>query len=280
MTEYSTILVEDEGHLRTMTLNRPESLNAINHIMLDEMAEVFLDTEKDTNIRVLLITGSPRKDGRPHFSAGADLKQGGEGRSGESPAGEPLRHTVDAAFELSHLRTLQHTSKYSVVFGMLEEMMTPSIAVVDGICTTGGLELILSCDIRVVGEAAQISDWHIKNLGFVGGAGVTTRLPNLVGTARAKEILWTGTPVTGEEAVAIGLANHVYPSADLLAEAKKLASLIAEKVPASVGASKALVNSARFQTANEGVRYGNLWGAIIALQKEAGLIQLPQRPIR
>ncbi|NIR60395.1 MAG: enoyl-CoA hydratase/isomerase family protein [Gammaproteobacteria bacterium] len=273
----STILVEREPPLLTLTLNRPEALNAMSPVLLGELDAALRDAESDPETRVLLITGAPRGGGRPNFSAGADLKA--SGGPSPSPAGEPLAHTLDAARELATGVGPTHQSRFNEVFGYLERMSTPSIAVVDGICTTGGLELILACDLRLVGEAVQISDWHTKNLAAIGGAGVTTRLPRLVGAGRAKELLWTGRTVGAQEAVRIGLANAMHPSAELRERAKELASEIAAMSPFAIAASKAVVNAAPQQDTQESIRYAELWSSLIALQKEASGTPPPPSPL-
>lgn len=273
----STILVERDPPILTLTLNRPEALNALSPVLLEELDTALRESEADAETRVVLIAGAPRGGGRPNFSAGADLKA--SGGPSASPPGEPLAHTLDAARELASGVGPAHQSRFNVVFGYLERMSTPSIAVVDGICTTGGLELILACDLRVVGEAAQISDWHTRNLAAIGGAGVTTRLPKLVGAARAKEMLWTGRTVGAEEAVRIGLANAVHPSGELLEHAKELAREIAAMSPFAVAASKAVVNASAQQETQESIRYAELWSSLIALQKEATGTPPPPSPL-
>ncbi|MQC19431.1 MAG: enoyl-CoA hydratase/isomerase family protein [Chloroflexi bacterium] len=273
----STILVEREPPLLTLTLNRPEALNAMSPMLLEELDAALRAAEADPETRVVLVTGAPRGAGRPNFSAGADIKASGVPSA--SPPGEPLAHTLDAARELASGVGPAHQSRFNEVFGYLERMSTPSIAVVDGICTTGGLELILACDLRVVGEAVEISDWHTKNLAAIGGAGVTTRLPRLIGAGRAKEMLWTGRAVGGDEAVRIGLANAVHPSADLLARAKDLALGIAAMSPFAVAASKAVVNASAQQETQESIRYAEMWSSLIALQREASGTPPPPSPL-
>ena len=273
----ATILVEREPPILTVTLNRPEVLNAMSPVLLDELDAALHGAEADAEVRVVLITGAPRGSGRPNFSAGADIKA--SGGPSASPAGEPLAHTLDAAREIAQGVGPEHQSRFNGVFGYLERMSTPSIAAVDGICTTGGLELILACDLRLVGEAAQISDWHTKNLAAIGGAGVTTRLPKLIGAARAKEMLWTGRPVGAEEAVRIGLANAVHPSEVLLDRARELALEIAAMSAFAIAASKAVVSAAAQQQTEEGIRYAELWSSLIALQKEASGTPPPPSPL-
>ncbi len=273
----STILVEREPPILTVTLNRPEVLNAMSPVLLDELEAALHDAEADAETRVVLITGAPRGPGRPNFSAGADIKA--SGGPSASPAGEPLAHTLVAAREIAQGVGPEHQSRFNGVFGYLERMSTPSIAVVDGICTTGGLELILACDLRLVGEAAQISDWHTKNLAAIGGAGVTTRLPKLIGAARAKEMLWTGRPIGAEEAVRIGLANAMHASEALLDRARELALEIAAMPAFAIAASKAVVSAASEQETEQGIRYAELWSSLIALQKESSGTPPPPSPL-
>jgi len=113
----------------------------------------------------------------------------------------------------------------------------------------------------------------------IGGAGVTTRLPRLIGAGRAKEMLWTGRPVGGDEAVRIGLANSVHPSAELLDRAKELANSIAAMSPFAVAASKAVVNASAQQETQESLRYAELWSSLIAMQKEATGMPPPPSPL-
>lgn len=263
---WETILLERDGPLRLITLNRPHVLNAISRQMVEELGDAFAEIDADREARVLLITGAPRPDGRPCFSAGADLKEARN--QPPRPKGEPLQHTLASAWDVLHHDGPRQASIYHPLFATLERMRTPSIAVVDGICTTGGLELILACDLRLVADSAEISDWHIKNLGVIGGAGVTTRLPRLIGAARAKELIWTGAPISGEEAYRIGLANRVFPSSELLVRAKELARAIAARSPYAIAASKAVIDAAARQSSADGVRYGYLWSALVALQRD------------
>ena len=258
----STILVEREPPILTVTLNRPEVLNAMSPVLLDELEAALHDAEADAETRVVLITGAPRGPGRPNFSAGADIKA--SGGPSASPAGEPLAHTLVAAREIAQGVGPEHQSRFNGVFGYLERMSTPSIAVVDGICTTGGLELILACDLRLVGESAQISDWHTKNLAAIGGAGVTTRLPKLIGA---------------EEAVRIGLANAMHASEALLDRARELALEIAAMPAFAIAASKAVVSAASEQETEQGIRYAELWSSLIALQKESSGTPPPPSPL-
>jgi enoyl-CoA hydratase/carnithine racemase len=194
---------EREGPIAILRLNRPDRLNALNGPLLAELTSAIRKIKRDDEIRAFLVTGAPRRDGRPCFSAGDDLK---EAQAGDMPPGNP-------GFRLTN---------------MIDDCWKPSIAVIDGICTTGALEIAMACHLRVVGESAQISDWHLKRLGAgIGGWGASTRLPRLVGLAKAREIILTGMVVEGAEAVRIGLANRVVPSERLFDEAMTMARAIA-----------------------------------------------------
>jgi enoyl-CoA hydratase len=274
--KYANIEFEIEDSIAIITLNRPKSLNALSMDLIDELESILMEIEANKDIHVFIITGSNRTDGRPNFCAGADIKNR---EMNSSPSGEPLLHTIDALREFSAELVLQHQSRYNHVFTYLENMSTPSIAVVDGICTTGGLELILSCDLRIVGEAVEISDWHTKNLQVIGGAGATTRLPKLINASKAKEILWTGKIVRTNEAVDIGLANMQFSSKKLLEESKIIAKNIASMSPYAISASKVVVNKASEQSTQESIRFAQVWSALIAAQKEANNADLPKNPL-
>ena len=201
---------ERDGAVAILRIRRPERLNAINGRVLSELTEAVREIKRDDAIRVFLLTGAPRPDGRPCFSAGDDLK---EAAAGDAPPGNP-------GFKLTNL---------------IDDLWKPSIAVIDGICTTGALEIAMACDLRVVGEQAEISDWHLKRLGSgLGGWGASTRLPRLVGLANAKDIILTGKVLDAAEALRIGLANRVFSSDRLQDEALAMAHAIAGMRPEGV----------------------------------------------
>lgn len=199
-----------EGHVAILSINRPDRLNAINGEVLTSLVDYVKQIKKDDDIRCFILTGGPRSDGRPCFSAGDDLK---EASQGNFPTGNP-------GFKLTN---------------NIDDMWKPSIAAVDGVCTTGAIELALACDMRVVGEQAQISDWHLKRLGSgLGGWGASTRLPRVVGLANAKDMILTGKVLTGEEALRMGFAQRLFPSDKLMEGALEMAHAIAEMRPKGV----------------------------------------------
>ena len=130
----------------------------------------------------------------------------------------------------------------------------PSIAAIDGVCTAAGLELALSCDMRLVSETAWITDVEMKNLGGVGAAGVPVRLARVIGPSRAKELVFTGDPLDGHQAVRIGLANSVYPPDRLLDEAKALAHKIGTRRAEALALAKAIIDQAADQSLDESLR--------------------------
>ena len=233
---YETVLFDMvEPHIARVTINRPDRMNALNRVFFQEMAEIVEKIEKDDDILAWLITGGPRADGRPCFSAGVDLK----GRTETGPTPPWLANSVINA---------------------IDDMLKPSIAVADGVCTTGGMELLMSCDFRVAAETAQFSDWHLKRLGNgLGAWGASTRLPRLVGVQKAKEILLTGIPIDGREAHRIGLVNRVTTSENLLEEALSIARPITQMRPEGVKITLAFLQSSQELDKQEAIR----WAAVL-----------------
>lgn len=205
---YETIKYETvEEHIVLLTLNRPEKLNALNRALFEELDDAVQKIERDQDVLVYMVTGAPRTDGRPMFTAGADLKP----PAGMGPTPHWLANDV-----INHIDT----------------MRTPSIAVIDGFCTTGGMELILACDLRIASSTAQFCDWHLKNTGAgIGGWGAATRLSRTVGLSKAKEMLLTGMIIDGEEARRIGLVNRTFSSEKLMDGALEVARSIAGMRP-------------------------------------------------
>jgi enoyl-CoA hydratase/carnithine racemase len=197
-------------HVVAITLERPARLNALTGPLLDELADAVARVAADDAVRVFLLTGAARPDGRPCFGAGVDLRAFAEGEGVSEEQGFTLTNAID-------------------------DLLKPSIAVIDGICTTGAAELAMACDFRLVGEAARISDWHLKHLGTgLGSWGASTRWARLVGTTRAKEIILTGKELDAEEAVRSGFATALSTSAGLWDTALAMARNIAGMNPAGV----------------------------------------------
>ena len=200
---YKNLLYDSSGSVATCTFNRPKALNALNTETMDEFSNVISDFNDDKNLKVLILTGS----GDRAFIAGADIK----GMVGRSPLGAR--------------RLSAHGTK---ILRDLETIGKPSIAAVNGFALGGGCEVAMACSIRLASTNAIFGQPEI-NLGIIPGYGGTQRLPRLVGTGRALEILMTGNPVNAGEAHRIGLVNKVCEPDTLMDEAHSLAQNLASK---------------------------------------------------
>jgi enoyl-CoA hydratase/carnithine racemase len=231
MANKPPVQIDNDGHVRILRVNRPEQLNAINTAVLSELTAAVKQIRNDRSVHCFILTGAARADGRPCFSAGDDLK---EAAAGHAPSGNPGARLTD----------------------LIDDVLTPSIAVVDGICTTGALEIAMACDLRVVADTAQISDWHLARLGSgLGGWGASTRLSRLVGVAQAKDIILTGKTIDGHEALRIGLAQRVYPSATLWDKALAMAHAVAAMSPEGVRMTMAHLSRVEDLSKEESLRF-------------------------
>jgi enoyl-CoA hydratase len=236
--EYQYIKWEREDNIGVITLNNPKSLNALSVTLFRELESLITEIEKNDSLHVFIITGSPRLDGRPCFSAGADLKQ--------PPPPEPRtpeKIVFDTLYAMSTGKNATGLAGSAIALEDLGRIPKISIAAIDGVCTAGGLELALGCDIILAAETAQISDLHLRNLGLIGGAGSCTRLARRVGVSKAIELCCTCDVIDGREAYRIGLANQVFAPDKLLDGAKEMAKKIASMRPVSVAMVKATCNA-------------------------------------
>ena len=197
-----------DGRVHTVTVNRPEVLNALNTALLEELLATLGDLGRDENCAVIVLTGA----GDRSFIAGADIKE----MDGKTPL--EARAYSELGQEIAH---------------MLEVMRKPTIAAVNGYALGGGCELAMACTIRIAADSARLGQPEI-NLGIVPGYAGTQRLSRLVGRGRALELLLTGDQVTAHEAHRLGLVNRVVPAADLMTEARSLAGTLAAKAPVAV----------------------------------------------
>jgi enoyl-CoA hydratase/carnithine racemase len=212
----SAIAVEQDGAALVITLARPEKLNALSTMMIDELIAALDAAELDESVRGVIITGQEKA-----FSTGADMKDSLE-----------VKELPDVLLYSKHQRRLTTT---------IEALLKPVIAAVNGYCLTGGLELALACDLRIAGAGAQFGVTSSK-IGSVAGLGGTQRLPRLVGPARAKELLFTADFIGADEAASIGLVNRVVPAEEVVAESKRLVERFAERAPMSLALMKRAVN--------------------------------------
>lgn len=234
---YETIILEKEGSVRIITLNRPDRLNALNTQTLSELAQAIGEIEKDQECLSVVITGAGRG-----FCAGADIKERAK------PGGRPSGGRGSTRFSL---------------FNRLEELGKPVIAAINGPCNGGGLELALCCDFRIASQAASFGFGEVK-LGVIPAAGGTARLPRLIGPAKAKEFLYFGNVVPAEEAHRLGIINRVVAPDDLMSEARRWASELAERPPLSLRMLKNCVNTGMQMNLQEAIDYESKCMAILA----------------
>jgi enoyl-CoA hydratase len=196
--------------IAVLTINRPQKLNALNREVLGELGEALAECAQSTEIRGIIITGA----GEKAFVAGADLAELGG---------------------LSAVELQEFSSFGQAVFQRLDSMGKPSLAAINGYALGGGLELAMSCTLRIASENARMGLPEVK-LGLIPGYGATQRLPRLVGPARALELLLTGETVEAAEAQRIGLVNHVVPQAELLEFSRSLLLKILANAPVAIRA--------------------------------------------
>jgi len=247
--EFQNIIWEKEDNIGVITLNRPKALNSLSKDLLIELETVLAEINNDDNIGAFIITGAHRPDGRPCFSAGADLKQ----VSTETRTAEQI--VFDTLYSMTSRKNATGLNGSLGAFDDLCNYPKISIAAIDGVCTAGGLELALGCDIIVASETAQISDLHVKNLGLIGGAAATTRLARRVGVSKAIELTCTCDVIDGKEAYRILLANQVFAPDKMLEGAKAMAKKIASMRPAATAMAKATCRAIYNMDYNMAFRY-------------------------
>jgi enoyl-CoA hydratase len=215
--DYKTVVLTRDGKIASITLNRPEVLNAMNTQLNQELRAAINEVKNDKNIQVLIITGA----GDKAFSAGRDLKEYSESKA--TPV-EDWEKRIDQGGN----------------FGLLG-MPQPVIAAINGYAVGGGLELALACDIRIASEKATFGFFEIRR-GFFPGGGATWRLAPLVGKGWAMELVLSGEPITAQIAERIGLVNRTVQHDKLRATVRELAEKIASKNPQAVMLAKAAIN--------------------------------------
>jgi len=260
MAEYDNILFEKGEGFAIVTLNRPKSLNAINIKMWQELNHALSVIDNDDEIGAFIFTGSPRPDGRPCFCAGGDVKEmsgfTSDGVLDESTDDVPANVTLTKPSGVKNFWALRQPKAAMVpTFEHITWSPKISIAAIDGICTAGGTEMALACDLVVASETAQISDVHVKNLGWIGGAAGTANMAWRVGVSKAIELCCTGDIIDGEEAHRIGFANQVWPSDQYLDKAKELAKKIGDMRLAAVIMTKATIRSVQDMDRKYTLRY-------------------------
>jgi enoyl-CoA hydratase len=223
-----TILVEREGRVAIVTVNRPDKLNALNDQVREEMLEALAAIENDAAVGAVVITGAGEKS----FIAGADI--------GEFAGRTPFDQ--------------RHAMRSPRIFDIMASFPKPVIAMINGFCLGGGCELAMSCDIRIASEKARFGQPEIK-LGLIPGGGGTQRLPRLVGTGNALRLILSGDMIDAAEAKGMGLVEVVVPHEELRAKTLELAQKIAGMSPLTLKVAKEAVRASEKMSIDEGVNY-------------------------
>lgn len=252
--DYHTLLVEDKGNVRVITLNRPQELNSLNSELLSELDSAMAAAAGDRQVKVIIITGAGKA-----FAAGADISQ---------------MATMNAAEGKSF------GAFGSAVFRRIETLGKPVIAAVNGYALGGGCELAMACDIRIGSSKAKVGQPE-TNLGITPGFSGTQRLARIVGMGRAKEMIFTGEPVDAMEAWRTGLFNKVVEPEELMDTAMAMAEKIAGKAPLALTYAKEAVNQGYEADLDTGIALeANLFGLCFSTrdQKEGMRAFLERRP--
>lgn len=254
MNEYANLLYKNEDGVGVVVINRPRVFNALNREVLAELGALFDRIARSDEIKVVVITGA----GDKAFAAGADIA---EMRSLSVMEGRALSKAGQR------------------VFGKLEKLPQPVIAVVNGFALGGGCELAIACDIRIASEKAKFSQPEVA-LGIIPGYGGTQRLPRLIGHGRAKEMIFSGDMIDAEEAYRIGLVNKVVPVGEAMDVAMGLARKIMSRAAIAVQLSKAAINEGADMDLESGVAHeADVFGLCFATadQKEGMVAFLEKR---
>ena len=214
--ELENVILEKEGHLAVVTINRPKALNALNSQTLKDLDVVLEELEKDNDIYAVILTGAGEKS----FVAGADISE---------------------MKDLNEEQGKEFGALGNKVFLRLENLNKPVIAAIQGFALGGGCEISMACDIRIASDKALFGQPEV-GLGITPGFGGTQRLARIVGLGKAKEIIYTASNIKADEAYRIGLVNKVVPLEDLMDEAKKVASKIIANAPVAVKLAKDAIN--------------------------------------
>ena len=211
----NTIVVEIDAGIATVTMNRPQAMNALSRALRQSLATTIRALEADSAVHVVILTGA----GDRAFTAGLDLKE-----LGETGLGAANAETADA----NPVKAIEHLTK-------------PCIGAINGVAITGGFEVALACDVLIASDRARFADTHAR-VGIMPGWGLSQKLSRLIGPYRARELSLTGNFLDAHTAAAWGLVNRVVPAADLMATARALAADMATIDPAFSAAYKRLIN--------------------------------------
>ena len=203
-----TVKLEKKGPIAYVTIDRPKVLNALNMATMEELGEVFTDLAADREVRVVILTGS----GEKAFVAGADINELQKNNPVEAKA---------------------YTHRGQAVLDLIENLGKPVIACINGFALGGGCEIAMACTMRLASDKAKLGQPEVK-LGLIPGYGGTQRLPRLVGTGLAMQMLLTGEMISAQEAYRIGLVNEVLAPEQLIPRAEEIAQKIIANAPLAV----------------------------------------------
>ena len=212
---YIAIQFDCSDRIATITLNRPDQLNAINEEMRDDFSRLFVELQTNEDISVVIFTGAGRA-----FSAGGDIAY------------------FERDWRTTKFRAENH--RLTQFFDELEVIEKPVIAAINGPCTGAGLQITLSCDIRIASDQAQFG-FRENNIGLIPGAGGCSRLVKLIGYGKAKELIFTGEMISAVEAERIGLVNRVVPHDELMTQTRSLAEHLLTRAPQALGLAKRIL---------------------------------------
>jgi len=224
---HENILFEKDGAVGILKVNRPKSLNALNPATVREIAACLAEVRQDQSIRCLIITG----EGDRAFVAGADINELAKNNAVEAKA---------------------YTHKGQATLDLIENLGKPVIGCINGFALGGGCEIAMACTIRLASENAKLGQPEVK-LGIIPGYGGTQRLPRLVGTGMAMQILLTGEMISAHEAHRIGLVNEVVPADRLIARGEEIAQKIIGMAPLAIQYCMEAVNQGMNMTLPEGL---------------------------
>ncbi len=226
---YENLLLQRDGGVATITINRPKALNALNPATLDELMRCAGEVRDGGAVRALVITGA----GEKAFGAGADIA---------------------AMVTMSAIEGRAFARRGQAVMQAIEDLPFPVIAAVNGFALGGGLELALSCDLIVAAESAKFGQPEI-NLGIIPGFGGTQRLARRVGIGPARLMIYSGDMINADEALRLGLVNRVVAPGELQREARKLADSLVAKAPVALQQAKAAINLGADVDLRDGCQY-------------------------
>ena len=222
-TEYETILYEKKGRVAVITLNRPDSLNAINVQMNADLKNSLKKAKEDSSVRAIVITGAGKA-----FCAGADVQQFASGEFREkTSAGAPIIHPYD-----------------------FYKLYKPIIAAVNGVAVGFGTNLTLNCDIIYASEKASFGEFFIR-MGIIPDMNGSFLLPKFIGVHKAKELIFSGKRIFADEAFKIGLVNQVFPHEELMPKTMEFANHLADQAPIALALSKEAIHKAYEKTFDE-----------------------------